>query len=169
MQAMIARIGYELGSRTDLVTNGSVQSAINDAIQIYQKERFRFNELQPIAPFVINTVQGQAIYTVADDARIPTLYKIDYINYLLGNTVEKMDRGFPEEVYLALQNIQMAVSSAVVGMGRQFDRDLSSAAVDGLSSDDRRISGIPWSGHDNRHDKPVDERGGAADSVARKI
>jgi hypothetical protein len=105
---MIARIGYELGSRTDLVANGSVQSAINDAIQIYQKERFRFNELQPIAPFVINTVQGQAIYTVADDVRIPTLYKIDYINYLLGNTVEKMDRGFPEEVYLALQNIQMA-------------------------------------------------------------
>ena len=108
LQAMIARIGYELGSRTDLVANGAIQSAINDAIEIYQKERFRFNELQPIAPFVINTVMAQAIYTGADDPRIPQLYKIDYINYLLGNTVMKMDRGFPEEVYLALQNIQMA-------------------------------------------------------------
>lgn len=108
LQALYNRIALELGDRTDLITNGVIVSAVADAIQIYQKERFRFNELQPLTPFTLNTVQGQRQYTVADDPRIPTLYKIDYITYLLGTTVEKMDRDFPINVYLALQNIQEA-------------------------------------------------------------
>lgn len=108
LAALYNRIVLELGYRSDLLTNGVIASAVADAIQIYQKERFRFNELQPIAPFNLLTVQGQSVYTGLDDPRIPVLYKIDYINYLLGNTLEKMDRGFPEEVYLALQNIQEA-------------------------------------------------------------
>jgi len=105
---MIARIASELGQRSDLAPGGAyptvITNAISDAVGIYQKERFRFNELQPISPFTLNTVQGQTVYGVAADARIPTLYKIDYINYLLGTTTERMDRVFPEDVYLALQN-----------------------------------------------------------------
>jgi len=102
---MIARIASELGQRNDLAPDGAyptvITNAISDAIQIYAKERFRFNELSPLTPFVINTVQGQYIYTGADDARIPLLYKIDWINYLLGNTPCRLERVFPEDVYLA--------------------------------------------------------------------
>lgn len=104
LSAMITAVAYELGQRTDLQANGTILRYILNAIEIYQKERFRFNELQPLTPFTLNTVQGQYIYTVADDARIPQLYKIDYINYLLGSTTERMARYFPEEIYLLLQN-----------------------------------------------------------------
>lgn len=103
---MIARIASELGQRTDLAPGGAyptiITDAIADAVTIYQKERFRFNELSPLTPFVINTVQGQNIYSGADDARIPLLYKIDWINYLLGNTPCRLERVFPEDVYLAI-------------------------------------------------------------------
>lgn len=100
--AMVAQIVFELGQRSDLAGT-VVPRAILDAIQIYQKERFRFNELQPLAPFTFNTVQGAAYYGAAADARIPMLYKIDYLHYLLGSTTQKMQRVFPEEIYLALQ------------------------------------------------------------------
>jgi hypothetical protein len=101
--AMVSQIVFELGQRTDLQAT-VVPRAINDAIQIYQKERFRFNELQPLAPFTFNTVVGQAYYGVAADARIPQLYKIDYLNYVLGGEIYKIWRASsPEEVYLANQ------------------------------------------------------------------
>lgn len=102
LNAMIAVVAYELGQRTDLVANGVILRYIQNAIEIYQKERFRFNELQPIAPFTLNTVQGQSVYSGADDVRIPLLYKIDYINYTDGNTPQKMTRVFPEDVYLSV-------------------------------------------------------------------
>lgn len=101
LTAMIAAVAYELGARSDLQANGTILRYIQNAIEIYQKERFRFNELQPLTPFIIYTVQGQSVYTGADDARIPLLYKIDFINYLLGNTPARMTRVFPEDVYLA--------------------------------------------------------------------
>jgi hypothetical protein len=105
LQTMVTRIVGELGQRADLAPGGAyptiITDAIFDAVTIYQKERFRFNELVPLTPFVINTVQGQYIYTAADDARIGLLMDVDYINYLLGNTPERMDRVFPEDVYLA--------------------------------------------------------------------
>ena len=105
LQTMINRIASELGQRFDLAPGGAYPSviidAITDAITIYQKERFRFNELQPLTPFVLNSVQGQYIYTSADDARIALLMDIDWINYLLGNTPCRLTRVFPEDVYLA--------------------------------------------------------------------
>lgn len=101
LNAMIDAVTYELGARSDLKANGTVLRYILNAIEIYQKERFRFNELVPLTPFVVNTVQGQNVYTGADDARIPLLMKIDFINYLLGNTPSRMTRVFPEDVYLA--------------------------------------------------------------------
>lgn len=101
---MVSRITFELGQRTDLANNGTIASAINDAVEVYQKERFRFNELQPLAPFTFNTVPGTVYYGVAADARIPQLYKIDYLNYLLGTEVYKISRAVsPEQVYLANQ------------------------------------------------------------------
>ncbi len=103
--AMVAQIVFELGRRTDLQAT-VVPKAILDAIQIYQKERFRFNENQPLTPFVLNTVALQYIYTAVDDARIAQLYKIDYINYLLGSTNNRMGRDVPEAVYLATINGQ---------------------------------------------------------------
>lgn len=106
--AMITAIAYELGNRTDLQANGTILRYITNAIEIYQKERFRFNELQPASPFVLNTVQGQSIYDSGDDIRIARLYDVDYINYVLGTTVEKMLRVFPEDVYLANQTGQQA-------------------------------------------------------------
>lgn len=108
LTAMIAAVTYEIGQRSDLQANGTVLRYIQNAIEIYQKERFRFNELVPLTPFTLNTVQGQSVYTAVDDARIPLLMQIDYINYLLGNTTERMDRVMPETVYLALQNGQQA-------------------------------------------------------------
>jgi len=99
------RIAAEL-KRADLVEE--IGNAIGDAILIYQKERFRFNELQPLSPFTFNTVQGVAYYGVAVDARIPKLYKIDYLNFLLGNVTTQMHRTTPEAVYLALQANQQA-------------------------------------------------------------
>src|ERR1700753_1451807 len=97
---MIAQIVLDLCGRTDLQANGSIAAAINDAIQIYQKERFRFNETQPLTPFLLFTNIDQYIYTGVDDARIPQLYKVDYINYLLGSTNNKMERDTPESIYL---------------------------------------------------------------------
>lgn len=98
--AMVAQIAFELGRRTDL-TAAVIPRAINDAIQIYAKDRFRFNENQPLTPFLLNTVANKYIYTAADDARVAQLYKVDYINYLLGSTNNKMSRDVPEAVYLA--------------------------------------------------------------------
>lgn len=104
---MVSRVVFELGRRTDLQAT-VVPLAINDAIEIYQKERFRFNELAPLSPFTFTTVQGVAFYDGAFDARIPLLMKVDYLNYLLGVTTEKMSRVTPEEIYLALQGNQEA-------------------------------------------------------------
>jgi hypothetical protein len=106
--AMVVAITYELGARSDLAANGTILRYINNAIEIYQKERFRFNELTPRTPFTLNTQQGKYFYDGTDDVRIPRLYLIDYINYVLGTTVEKMLRVTPEEVYLALQTGQEA-------------------------------------------------------------
>lgn len=104
---MIARIASELGQRTDLAPGGAyptvITNAISDAITIYQKERFRFNELAPLSPFTFNTVPNQAFYDAAFDPRIGQLYKIDYLNYLIGVTLQKMERLMPEDIYLALQ------------------------------------------------------------------
>lgn len=101
---MIALITFELGRRTDLAANGTILKAILDAVEIYAKDRFRFNDLQPLSPFTLNMVPGTLYYGVAADARIPQLYKIDYIDYVLGTTIQKITRASdPNQVYLANQ------------------------------------------------------------------
>lgn len=105
---MITAITYELGARSDLAANGTILRYVQNSVESYQKDRFRFNDLTPRTPFTINTVQGKFFYDGTDDARIPLLYDIDYINYVLGTTVEKMLRVTPEEIYLANQTGQEA-------------------------------------------------------------
>lgn len=102
-QNMIDRIVSDLGQRTDLAAT-AIPTAIDDAVEIYCKQRFRWNELQPLSPFVFNTVQGVSYYDSVAVPNIDNLYKVDFLNYLLGSTTEKMQRVMPEEIYLALQN-----------------------------------------------------------------
>lgn len=99
---MVSRIVSDLGQRTDLQQT-VIPNAINDAIEAYAKQRFRFNENQPIAPFQITMVPGQSVYSGTDDTRIPKIYKIDYIIYPMGSVYMPIERATPEEVYLALQ------------------------------------------------------------------
>lgn len=93
------RVGAEL-RRPDLVTTGQVKTAIMDAIAIYQKERFRFSDAGPSTPPSFNTVAGQWIYTKADNVNIPTWFYVEALNVTIGNTVEKLSRYRPEEIYL---------------------------------------------------------------------
>lgn len=97
------RIVLELGDRQDLLANGAIAAAVNTAIAAYQKDRFRFNENKP-QQFTLSTVPTQWVYGVADDARIPQLQHIDFINYLLGSTNNRMGRDVPEDIYLATIN-----------------------------------------------------------------
>lgn len=100
---MIARIVLEMGSRTDLRDDGSIADAINSAITIYQKLRFRWNETAPLTPFTFNMTIGQPYYNAAADERIGRLLKVDWIDTVIGSTREGLLRREPHEVYLALQ------------------------------------------------------------------
>lgn len=93
---MKARIASEI-ARPDLTTQ--IENAINDAILIYQKERFRFNETDPLVPITFPTVIGQAYY----QASIPSMYYIDYLNFQDGTSVFKIDRVTPEEIRMRNQ------------------------------------------------------------------
>lgn len=82
LATMKARVAFEL-RRSDLTAQ--IASAINDAIAIYQKERFRFNESVPSAPVTFNTVIDQANYGISDNANIGTLFNIDYMLLVIGS------------------------------------------------------------------------------------
>ena len=101
------RIQFELGDRVDLRSNGAIAAAVATAISAYQKERFRFNENTP-DEFQFNTTANLAYYGSAQDARIPLLYKVDAINYLLAQTTIRMTRESPERIYLSLLTGQVA-------------------------------------------------------------
>lgn len=101
---MKSRIASEL-ARADLTTQ--IANAINDAIGIYQKERFRFNEVIPDnAPF-FDTVAGQSIYTSADLDKIETVQKFDYMLMKVGITLFQLKRETPLVVKLYNQTTQM--------------------------------------------------------------
>lgn len=103
---MKARVASEL-ARADLPTQ--IANAITDAIGIYQKERFRFNEAIPDNARSFNTVAGQAYYTHTDQADIDTLLKIDYLLMKVGTTLFKLLRESPENIRLYNQtnNVMM--------------------------------------------------------------
>lgn len=92
------RIALELARSDFPSTDARIANAINDAIAIYQKERFRFSETTPNAPVTFNTVAGQAVYSSTDNANIGTLQDIDNLNVNIGNTVQRLTRDTPENL-----------------------------------------------------------------------
>lgn len=88
---MKARITREIGGRTDLVTE--IGEAINDAIDVYQDDRFYFNESRDIT---FPTVPGQEFYTSADNANIPNLEAIDFIFKVVGITSTELTYVLPD-------------------------------------------------------------------------
>lgn len=101
---MKTRIAQEL-ARADLTTH--IANAITDAIGIYQKERFRFNENIPDNAKSFVTVAGQAIYTSADLADIATVQAFDYMLMKVGITLFQLKREDPVVVKLYNQTTQM--------------------------------------------------------------
>lgn len=115
LEAMVFRIAAELGSRFDLAgavgsattsapNAEAIRNAITTAITEYQKERFRFSDIDPSNPSTFATVATRSVYTNADLALISTAYAFDYVNILIGNTVQQLSRVTPERQHLNIQN-----------------------------------------------------------------
>ena len=77
--AMKLRIKNEIG-RSDI--DGDIANAIADAIELYQQERFYWNESRAIT---FSTVANQEFYTSSDAASIGTITKIDYVSIYIGD------------------------------------------------------------------------------------
>lgn len=112
-QTMITRIGNEirrpsLGIATPDNSSSPIALAILDAIAIYQKDRFRISDVDPSARSVITTAQGQWVYSISDNANIQTIYAIDYLDVLVGSTLEPLTRRSTQEIYLLNQQNQQS-------------------------------------------------------------
>lgn len=115
---MINRIAAELGSRFDLAggaafsgstpNSNAIRNAIDTAIAEYQKERFRFNEIDPSVPTTFTTNPNQTVYTVADSPVISSMYHVDYLNIAISNTLLELERSTPERLHLANQLFNQA-------------------------------------------------------------
>lgn len=115
LQAMIFRIAAELGSRFDLAgaagsatpqapNSEAIRNAITTAISEYQKQRFRFSDIDPAAPSSFVTAPTRSVYDSNDSPLINSMFYIDYINLLLGNTLQRLGRVDPETQHLNIQN-----------------------------------------------------------------
>lgn len=101
LAAMVSRIAAEI-ARPDLAGaigssgNGpAIRNAINDAIYICQKFRFRFNEAIPPTGVTFNTVIGQSLYAPAG------ILSIDYLGTVAGDgSFLNIARSQPELVKL---------------------------------------------------------------------
>lgn len=114
LTAMIFRIAAELGARFDLAgaagsannaapNSEAIRNAINTAISIYQKQRFRFNEIDPSNPPTFNTVAGDSTYSTSASPLISSAFWIDYLNLQIGNTLVQLDQETPERIHLNIQ------------------------------------------------------------------
>lgn len=102
--AMKERIANDLARVTAIPASSVIISdAISDAIKIYQKIRFRFNEPDPSAPVTFLTVAGQSVYGAPANANIETIQFFDYLNLVIGTTVTPIWRGTPEELHLLIE------------------------------------------------------------------
>lgn len=106
-QDMINRIALEL-RRPLLAANGTISAAIDTAIAIYQKDRFRISDIDPSVPTTFNTVVGQWIYTISDNENIKTIFRIEYLNVFVGSTAQKMTLRTPEAIHLLNQQNQQS-------------------------------------------------------------
>jgi hypothetical protein len=114
LQSMIFRIAAELGARFDLAglpgsatqaapNSEAIRNAIATAIAVYQKQRFRFNEIQPSNPPTFITNGLQSVYTSADSPILSSMYFVDYLNIQIGNTLMKLTQVEPERQHLNIQ------------------------------------------------------------------
>lgn len=108
---MVSRIAAEI-ARTDMSSavpvagfpNAmAIRNAIATAISEYQKQRFRFSDINPGIPTTFVTVAGQSVYSVSDNPNIASVYYIDYLNIVIANTLQELTRRGPEEVHLDIQ------------------------------------------------------------------
>lgn len=103
LATLIGRIAAEM-ARPDYAIGGTreqrTRDAINTGITEYQKQRFRFSEIDPAVPTTFVTVAGQSVYT---SPMISTLYMIDYLNIAIGNTLQQLAQVTPEEQHLNIQ------------------------------------------------------------------
>lgn len=102
---MKARIVAELGGRADLATQ--IADAINTAIAVYQRERFRFSDTFPTTPIVFNTAPGVDVYTATSNPNIGTLQGIDYALALIGNVQQQLNPVTPANATIFNQSGQM--------------------------------------------------------------
>jgi hypothetical protein len=104
MGFLIDRVDDEL-KRSGTI-NDRIQIAICDAISIYQRERFRFNETFTTT---FLTVGGQQNYNVFTDVNFPAvtsplgLYHIDWLTITIPPAVFDMPRMQPEEILILTQ------------------------------------------------------------------
>ena len=114
LATMVFRIAAELGARFDLAgswgssspqrpNSEAIRNAIFTAIGEYQKQRFRFNELDPANPITFNTIAGQHTYSTNECPALATSYFIDYLNIRIGNTLMQLSQVTPERQHLNIQ------------------------------------------------------------------
>lgn len=97
---MKTRIAREL-RRDDLTTD--IAAAITTAISEYQKERFRFSDIDATTPPTFATVNGQTVYGFAASPFISQSFYVDYLLVEIGGTLEEIDRRTPIDIRLLNQ------------------------------------------------------------------
>lgn len=94
-----------MGTYSDLQTNiandltrsdlsSQIQSAIGDAIALYEHDRFWFNTTRSLT---FNTVAGQSTYTAADLSQIPNIIRLDKLFIRYGVSTFPLTRYEPDE------------------------------------------------------------------------
>lgn len=121
------QIAYELGQRTDLLTNAvsgtllsPIQQAIQNAIAKWEREHFYFNEIGSKTPgATFNTVNKQEFYTSADWPLLATQPHIDKIWVLIsGNRYTLNPRN---EQYLSDTSVNPVVTGQPVDYALQAE------------------------------------------------
>lgn len=111
MATMVSRIATEIRRPALALPNdmtSPIALAILDSIEFWQKDRFRISDIDPAATPTFNTVQGQYIYTSADNANIGTIFNFDALLVYVGSTAEKLTKRSPTEIYLLNQQNQQS-------------------------------------------------------------
>ena len=101
------RIALELARPDIIYTDARIASAIYDAISMYQKEKFRFSEINPASPPTFNTAYGVWTYGASALADIGNNFFINFLTYTLGTQTFFVNRTDPLEVVLANQNLNI--------------------------------------------------------------
>lgn len=108
-QALLkARIALELARPDILAADARIADAITDAITMYQKQRFRFSDVNPASPPTFNTVQGVSNYGIATLPAIANSFYFAWLIYTQGPSNFYVRRVTPLEITMANQNNSVA-------------------------------------------------------------